>query len=120
MPFIISRVNIPITKSQETELKKRMGKAIEYVPGKSENYLMTGFEDNYHLYLRGDDSEPVAYVEVSIFGNEDHIGYDRLTVEITRMFHDILKIASDHVYVRYVDIGVWGVAGMTYDRRQYD
>ena len=24
-------------------------KTIEYVPEKSENYLMTGFEDNYHL-----------------------------------------------------------------------
>ena len=119
MPFIISRVNFPITKSQEVELKKRMGKAIEVVPGKNEKYLMAGFEDNYHLYLRGDDSEPVAYVEISIFGNENHIGYDRLTVEIAHIFHDVLKIAFDHVYVRYVDIGVWGVAGMTYDRRQY-
>lgn len=34
MPFIIARVNVPVSKEQETEIKNRMGRAIALVPGK--------------------------------------------------------------------------------------
>ena len=61
MPFIISRISIPVSREQELELKAWLGKAIELVPGKSEEYLLLGFEDNCRLWLRGDDSEPIAY-----------------------------------------------------------
>lgn len=113
MPFIISRTNCGISREQELQLKSRLGKAIELVPGKSEQYLMLGFEPDCHLYLRGDDSQPMAYIEVSIWGNEGHLGYDLLTAEITRIFHDVLDIAPENIYLRYSDIPVWGVAGNT-------
>ena len=116
MPFIFSKVNIPISKGQELALKARLGRAIALVPGKSEEYLLAGFEDGCHLYLRGKDNEPIAYVEVDIFGNEEHWGYDRLTAAITEMFGEILGIAPDHVYVNYRDIPGWGVAGMYINR----
>ena len=119
MPFILSKVNVPISKEQEINLKSQLGKAIELVPGKSEEYLLTGFEDNYHLYLRGDDSKPIAYIEASIFGNERHYGYDLLTTEITRIFNEVLNIPPENIYVKYDDISVWGVNGMCIDRRQF-
>ncbi len=62
MPFIDSKVSISMTQEQEQELKKRLGQAISLIPGKSESWLMTGFQDNYHLYFRGDNSQPVAFV----------------------------------------------------------
>lgn len=68
-------------------MKTRLGKAIELVPGKSEQYLMLAFEDNCHLWLRGDDSQPVVYIEAAIWGNEGHLGYDEFTAEVTRIFH---------------------------------
>ena len=74
MPFIVSRVSVPITKEQETELKAWMGRAIELVPGKSEDYLLLDFRDNCRLWLRGDDSRPAAYIEAAVFGNEGHAG----------------------------------------------
>ena len=43
MPFIISRVNVSISREQEIELKTQLGKAIELVPGKSEAYLLLSF-----------------------------------------------------------------------------
>lgn len=118
MPFIFSKVNIPIGKGKELELKSRLGKAIELVPGKSEAYLMVGFEENCHMYLRGDDKEPMAYIEASIFGNEEHLGYSQLTAEITRIFNDVLGIAPDHVYLNYRDIPGWGVSGRYIDRNR--
>ncbi|WP_352397560.1 hypothetical protein [[Clostridium] aminophilum] len=36
MPFIKTKVSCEIDKAQEEEIKRRMGKAIELVPGKSE------------------------------------------------------------------------------------
>lgn len=116
MPFIFSKVNIPISKEQERELKSQLGKAISLVPGKSEEYLLTGFEDNCRMYLQGDDSEPLAYVEADIFGNEEHLGYDRLTMAITAMFGEVLGIAQNHVYVNYRDIPGWSTSGMYIDR----
>lgn len=74
MPFLISRVNVPISREQEIELKTRLGKAIELVSGKSEDYLLLGFEDNCRLWLRGDGSAPIAYIEANIFGNDSHAG----------------------------------------------
>ena len=54
MPFIDSKISKKITEEEEVELKTLLGQAITAIPGKSENWLMTGFEDGYHLYFRGD------------------------------------------------------------------
>ena len=119
MPFIFSKVNIPISDEQEIQLKKRLGKAIEILPGLSEEYLMAGFEENYHIYLRGDKSQPTAYIEVSIFGNEAHYGYNKLSAEITKIFREILSINPKNIYIKYNDIKIWGVNGINFDRNDY-
>ena len=49
MPFINSKISVTVTPEQEVELKRRLGEAIAIIPGKSENWLMTGFEDGYHI-----------------------------------------------------------------------
>ena len=49
MPFIDSKVSVSISEEQEKELKTRLGQAIALIPGKSESWLMTGFQDNYHF-----------------------------------------------------------------------
>ena len=119
MPFLISRVNRPINREQEVSLKTRLGRAIKLVPGKSEEYLLLGFEDNCRLWLRGDDSEPIAYIEANIFGNEGHFGNDAFTSEVTMMFHEVLGIAPENVYINYADIPDWGAGGVNFDRAQF-
>lgn len=96
----------------------RMGKAIELVPGKSEEYLLLGFEQNCHLYVRGDDNEPIAYVEASIWGNESHQGYDELTYEIARILYEVMDIPPKNIFINYSDIPDWGVAGRNFDRNR--
>ena len=81
MPFINSKISTPISIEQEQALKTRLGQAISIVPGKSESWLMLGFEPNYNLYFRGSNSEPLAMVEVS------------------------------HVYVKYQTVKYWGWNG---------
>ena len=64
MPFIISRASGQISREQEIRLKTELGKAIELGPGKSEQYLLLGFQDKYHLWLRSDDSERLVFRHV--------------------------------------------------------
>ena len=113
MPFVIARVNVSVRLEQEQRIKSALGLAIELVPGKSEQYLMIGFEENYRFWLRGSDSQKAAYIEVSIFGNEKHCGYEALTYEITRVFYEVLGIPPENIYIKYDDIHLWGVNGIT-------
>ena len=119
MPFVFTKVNVSVTREQELQLKAGLGKAISLVPGKSEEYLLCGFEDNCHLYLRGEGEAPIAFVQANIFGNESHAGYDKFTLAVTRLFCDVLSMAPDHVYLNFADIPDWGVAGVNIDRNLY-
>ncbi len=114
MPFINSKISIKISEEQEKEIKTKLGKAIELIPGKSESWLMTGFEDEYHLYFRGDNSQPLAYVEVKVFGGENPSAFDALTGKITEIYGDVLGIAPDHIYVKYEAVSQWGWNGSNF------
>ncbi|MCR5674641.1 MAG: hypothetical protein K6G16_02915 [Lachnospiraceae bacterium] len=111
MPFINAKISKKVTEDQEKELKTRLGQAISILPGKSESWLMTGFQDEYHLYFRGDNSEPIAFVEVSIYGGPDRTAFGNLTAEITKIFGEVLGIAADHIYVKYSPTADWGWNG---------
>ncbi len=111
MPFINSKVSVKITEEQEKELKSRLGEAIALIPGKSESWLMTGFEDEYHLYFRGDNSEPIAFIEVSVYGSANSSAFSKLTAEMTKIFGEVLGIAADHIYVKYSATYDWGWNG---------
>lgn len=118
MPFIISRVNIPLSDEQETALKAGLGQAISLVPGKSEASLMLGFEDSYHLYLNGENSLPMAYITVAVFSNHCHRGYGQLSGAISQLFHCILDIDPARIFINYEDIPAWSVAGRTFDDKR--
>ncbi len=111
MPFINSKISVKITKEQETEIKTFLGEAIKSIPGKSESWLMLGFEDEYSLYFRGDNSTPIAFVEVSVFGGENKSAFDALTAKICEIYNKVLGIAPDHIYVKYNAVANWGWNG---------
>lgn len=119
MPFITSKISRKISHEEELKLKRGLGQAIESVPGKSEDVLFTMFEDDVHMYLRGDNSEDLAFIQVAIFGTENHLGYDRLTKQIAELFKKVLGIKPENMYIDYEDISSWGVQGAFIDRRQF-
>ena len=116
MPFIMTKVNVPVGVAQEVQLKARLGKAMELLPGLSEKYLLTGIEQNCRFYLRGDNAQPVAYIEASLFGNEEHIGYEDFAAVVTEIFAEVLNIPPQNVYIKFSDIAAWSVGGMFFDR----
>lgn len=111
MPFINSKISVSITDAQEKEIKTRLGKAIETIPGKSESWLMVGFEPEYKLYFKGSNSEPMAMVDVSVYGSENPDAFSALTGKICDIFKDVLGISPDHVYVKYQAVSNWGWNG---------
>lgn len=111
MPFINSKISTKLTDEQETKLKTELGKAISIIPGKSESWLMLGFEDEYSLYFRGDNSEPTAFIEVSVFGGENKKAFSELTSKICEIYNDILGIAPDRIYIKYEPVANWGWNG---------
>ena len=111
MPVIDSKVSVTVSAEQEKQIKERLGQAISLIPGKSESWLMVGIQDNYHLYFRGDNSQPIAFVEVKIFGSSDRAAFEKMTKEITSIFGEVLRIAPDHMYIRYLPSSDWGWNG---------
>ena len=111
MPFINTKVNIPISSEQEEMLKSKLGKAISIIPGKSERWLMLNFEDKCRMYFRGNADLPMAFIEVKIFGGAGGNEYEKLTATITEIISDVLKIAPDQIYIKYEEVMYWGYNG---------
>ncbi len=106
MPFIDCKMNVDITKQQETELKDEFGKAIELIPGKSENWLMVNIQPKCALYFRGSNDKPTAMISVTIYGKANPNAYDALTSR----FHTILSNVAgiEEMYVSYSETGNFG------------
>ena len=107
MPYINVKTNTAVTPQQETALKTALGSAIAAL-GKSEAWLMVEIEDNRRLWFRGENSEPIAMVEVELFGKANDDQYDKLTKEICALVSDTLGVGGEEIYVKYEEIAHWG------------
>lgn len=110
MPYINTKYSDSISLEQETAIKSALGEAIQLI-GKSEQWLMLGFEQNCSMYFRGEKSEKLAYVEVNLYGGASSASYSKLTGEICRIYGEVLGIPADHVYVKYSPTDEWGWNG---------
>lgn len=114
MPYISTKTNVTITKEKEILLKEKLGKAIELIPGKSENWLMCAFEGEQTLYFKGDASNNLAFIEVKLFGKATKEAYAALTKKITEIVSEELLILPDKIYVKYEEVSVWGWNGTNF------
>ena len=111
MPFIHVKTNAAVPEDKERAMKTKLGKAIEILPGKSEQWLMLDFSDGQRMYFQGDNSQPIAMVEVKIYGKAPSGAYDKLTAAITRILGEELSLSADHIYVKYEEAEYWGWNG---------
>lgn len=111
MPMISTKTNVTISPEQELTLKSKLGEAISILSGKSERWLMLSFEDKCRLYFQGNNSNPIAYVEVKAFGRIDYSQSNKLTAKICEIFGDVLDIDASNVYIKYEEVEMWGWNG---------
>ena len=115
MPFFMTKTNLSISEEQEKNLKFGLAQVVRKNFGYGEEYILAEFADNCKLYLRGDKNIPIAYIEVKVFGNENHIGYKDFSKDVTQVFNAILKIPPRNIYIKFEDITAFGVGGELFD-----
>ncbi len=93
MPFIDSKITLALEEKQKEDIKSKFGEAIGLM-GKSENFLMVGFEDNYDLYMGGNKLDKGAFVSVRAFGQVNPSACDKMTAEICKILEEELVQAS--------------------------
>ena len=114
MPFINLKTNVKIDEEKEEKIKNGFGKAISVLPGKSEAWLMLNFEDGCRLYFKGDNSRPLAFVEVKVYGTLQEKSCNNLTKEISDIIEKELSIKKDGIYVKYEEVEYWGFNGANF------
>ena len=110
MPFINSKITVPVPQEKRDILKAEFGKAIAEL-GKTESYLMLGFEDNYDLYFAGKKLQKGAFVSVQVLCSIDSGKSQKMTARICDILQTHLDIPGNAVYVTYQGIKDWGWNG---------
>lgn len=113
MPMINSKITVPVPEDKQMELKTELGKAVS-VLGKSEAYLMLGFEENYSLFFGGKKLEKGAFVSVELYGSEDPAACSKMTEKICQIYDKVLGIPGDSIYVTYAGFKNWGWNGSNF------
>lgn len=111
MPFINSKVSVAMSPEKKESIKAKLGEVITLIPGKSENWLMVGFEDSYDLYFQGNQDAPTAFVEVKVYGGATPSVFDALTGAICKIFQEELGIPQNRIYIKYEEVANWGWNG---------
>ena len=114
MPFINTKINTKLTKSQKDTIKSKLGQAITTLPGKSESWLMVGFEDDMTLYFKGSDEGTIAFVDVSIYGKASPSALNALTEKICSIYSEVLNMDPSKIYVKYQEVENWGWNGSNF------
>lgn len=111
MPFISLKTSVNLSKEKEELLRQRLGEIIEIIPGKSEEWLMIGFEDNYKLHFKGEELLKGAFINLKIFGKTTKEIYAQLTKELCSLLNEVLEIPRDKIFITYDEVENWGWNG---------
>ena len=114
MPFINSKLSVKVSDEKKEAIKTKLGHAIEAIPGKTESWLMVGFEDDYCLYFKGNQDGPTAFIEVKIFGSAPDSAFDRLTERISSIYEEELGIPKNSIYFKTEEVLHWGWNGANF------
>lgn len=108
MPFINTKTTVTIDKEKKDILTAAIGQITQECLGKTENWLMTGYEDNADLYFQGKQDQAAAYVEVKLYGNSSADAYSQMTTKMCDLYEKELGISADHLYITYYPTTNWG------------
>lgn len=114
MPFIDSKLTCKLSESQKEHLKTELGKLITTIPGKTEDFLMIGFSDEYPLYFGGKLLEQGAFIEIKLFGSAPDDVLEQLTAKICALYETELQIPPQSLYVTYQFVSHWGWNGRNF------
>ena len=109
MPFINCQTNTIISSEQARNVKSRLGKAIELIPGKTEELLMIALVDQCYMAYQGKDDTELAFVNLRILAKGHAVvDYSPITQSIITIINEELGIPADNIYVSFSEFPAWG------------
>jgi len=111
MPYINSTVTLKIADEKKESIKSKLGEIITEIPGKNEEWLMVGFNEEHTLFFRGDRKEKAAFIEIKIFGTTEKKYKEIITSKVCSLFEEELNIPKDSIYIIFQEINDWGWNG---------
>lgn len=109
MPCIQIKTNVKVSGQTAETVKSELGKAIAYLPGKTEDWLMITLEDECRMWFRGEKDRPMAIVEVKVLGKEiDSAASEKMTEAVCGLFQEQLGVDPKDIYIRYLASVDWG------------
>lgn len=111
MPLIVVNTSLTLEKEQKDAIKREMGKAIEIIPGKTEQVLMVDISDGRTIYFRGEEPKQAAHVDVRIYGSANFAIKSEFTLAIYKVLNDTVGLKADEVFVNFNELPVWGSDG---------
>ena len=111
MPYIQTRTNSKIDKEKELRIKERLGEAIRIL-GKSEDWLMLEFNDNAKMYFKGDNTNPIVFIDVKVLGSVNNS--NEMTAKLSEIIGEELGVPSNQIYISYQGYSDWGYSGRNF------
>ena len=111
MPYIRTSTNIKIEDEKLNNIKVKYGEAIRLM-GKTEDWLMLEFNDNSNMYFKGDNTNPIAFIDVKVLGNVNNS--NEMTAKLTEIIGEELNIPSNQIYIAYQGYTDWGYSGRNF------
>jgi phenylpyruvate tautomerase PptA (4-oxalocrotonate tautomerase family) len=111
MPYLKIQTNLPLTEKSEQTVLKSASSLVATELGKPESFVMVALQADTPMLFAGSDA-PVAFLELKSIGLDG--GKTKiLSQALCRLIEDHLGIASDRVYVKFIDVnhGMWGWKG---------
>ena len=111
MPHIKTSTNIKIEDEKLNNIKIKYGEAIRLM-GKTEDWLMLEFNDNSKMYFKGDNTNPIAFIDAKVLGNVNNS--NEMTAKLTEIIGEELNIPSNQIYIAYQGYSDWGYSGRNF------
>lgn len=111
MPYIKTSTNIKIEEDKLNNIKTKYGEAIKLM-GKTEDWLMLEFNDNTKMYFRGDNTNPIVFIDVRVLGSVNNA--NDMTAKLCEIIGEELNIPSNQIYISYQGYSDWGYAGRNF------
>ena len=113
MPFINTKTTLPLDVSKKETLSDGLAQIAKDCLGKSENWLMTGFEEKADIYFRKTWTA-AAYIEVKLCGHADSAAFSQMTEKICSLYEKELGLPGERLYVSYFPTPDWGWNGKNF------
>ncbi len=111
MPYIDAKLSIAVSDDKKDTLKSEFGKLITLIPGKTEQALMVGIQDNYTLYQSGIKKDKTAFIEVKTYKDSNASVKEQMVQGFCNLCDKELGIPASNIYVTFHGFDEWGYHG---------